>query len=83
MIVVSSSDADGFTKYTFQLSKILIEDIYTGSVEYLKHGAYANSMYYSETVVEFSNSKNGNYIKLNAVNFQGTDIGGSISVCYR
>lgn len=83
LIVVSSSDADTNCKYTFSLCKYLIENFYTGAFEYLKQGSHANEFYYSETIVEFSNSKNGNYVKLNSVKFQGNDIGGAIQVCYR
>lgn len=83
LIVVSSSDADTNCKYTFSLCKYLIENFYTGAFEYLKQGSYANEYYYTETIVEFSNSKNGNYVKLNSVNYQGNNIGGSIHVCYR
>lgn len=83
LIVVSSSDVDTNCKYTFSLCKYLIENFYTGAFEYLKQGSHANEFYYSETIVEFSNSKNGNYVKLNSVKFQGNDIGGAIQVCYR
>lgn len=83
LIVASSSNVDLYCKYTFSLCKYLIENFYTGAYEYLKEGYYANEYYYGEIIVEFSNSKNGNYIKLNAVHYKGNDIGGTIHVCYR
>lgn len=83
LIVASSSNVDNYCKYTFHLPRFLMENFYTGSVEYLKEGFYANEYYYGEIVVEFSNSKNGNYVKLNAVHYKGNDIGGAIHVCYR